>query len=406
MQRRLAILCLAMALMPSLFPPAPRAEGRLSIAPDTAVTIYEQFTIEVTVNDGIEQLMGYDITVDVDDSFLEVVDVEEGSLPAGSLFDTFFRWMNPACACDSVHVNGSILGNTVNGPGTLFAITVRAIRLGTTTVSVRRSDLRNGLNERLPHGVENAVVMIEPPERLVILPPLTNTDLYDVFQLEIAVNDEIDSLMGYNVTIDFDDTFLQLVDLAEGSLPKSSGYATFFRWMNPGCNCDSAFVNGSILGHVVDGPGTLFTMTFRSLQLGTTDVRIRRSDLRSGVNARIVHARRDGIVIVHVPPTGAEPPAAPQGTLVNYPNPFNPSTTLSLWLPADRAPTERAVTIGIYSVSGVRVRSLFSGSLPPGTSSIVWDGKDDGGVSIAAGVYFAVAESSCGALRRTLVLVR
>ncbi len=407
MRRERAFRCLMMLMaMPFLFPSAPRAEARLAISPDTTVTSYQLFTVEIGVNDEIDSLMGYDVTVEFDDSYLEVVGVDEGWLPGGSGSGTFFRWMNPGCGCDSVFVNGSILGDVVDGPGTLFTITFRALRHGVTAVGVRRSDLRSGVNEKLPHGVDDAVVTIEPPGSLMILPAETDAYVFTQFQLEIAVNDEIDSLMGYDITVDFDASHLQVLNVEEGSLPGGSGFGTFFRWMNPGCGCDSVFVNGSILGHVVDGPGTLFTITFRAISVGTTAVTIRRSDLRNGVNERLLHTRRNAVAVIDYPPTGSDLPVAQGGELSNYPNPFNPSTMLTLRLPGCGADFDSEVRLDIYSVSGERVRALHAGPLSGGAGEFVWDGKNDRGVAVPSGVYIGAATTEYGLFKTKMIVVR
>ncbi len=67
----------------------------------------------------------------------------------------------------------------------------------------------------------------------------------------------------------------------------------------------------------------------------------------------------------------------------NYPNPFNPSTTIRFDLPK-----ESPVTLEIYNVLGVRVRSLLAGeALSAGTHSMVWDGRDENGITMPSGVY-------------------
>ncbi len=67
----------------------------------------------------------------------------------------------------------------------------------------------------------------------------------------------------------------------------------------------------------------------------------------------------------------------------NYPNPFNPTTTLSYDLP------ERAeVSLEIYNVLGEKLRSLFDGTQPAGQHTLVWDAKDDSGIQVTSGVYF------------------
>ena len=67
----------------------------------------------------------------------------------------------------------------------------------------------------------------------------------------------------------------------------------------------------------------------------------------------------------------------------NFPNPFNPSTTIEYQLP-----TRSNVTISIYNSVGQLVRVLHPGELAPGTYRTVWDSKDEAGNSVASGAYF------------------
>jgi photosystem II stability/assembly factor-like uncharacterized protein len=62
----------------------------------------------------------------------------------------------------------------------------------------------------------------------------------------------------------------------------------------------------------------------------------------------------------------------------NYPNPFNPSTSITFHIP-----TKSSVSIEIYDVLGRIVRSLFYGTLPPGTYSREWVAA-----TLPSGVYF------------------
>ena len=67
----------------------------------------------------------------------------------------------------------------------------------------------------------------------------------------------------------------------------------------------------------------------------------------------------------------------------NFPNPFNPSTTIRFALP------EAAVTtLRVYDVTGRLVRTLVEGELPAAVQAVEWRGDDDQGRSLAAGVYF------------------
>jgi hypothetical protein len=67
----------------------------------------------------------------------------------------------------------------------------------------------------------------------------------------------------------------------------------------------------------------------------------------------------------------------------NYPNPFNPETTIRFSV-AKAEP----VTIEIYNVKGQLVRTLVNEVKAAGEHSVVWNGKDNRGSSASSGVYF------------------
>ena len=68
----------------------------------------------------------------------------------------------------------------------------------------------------------------------------------------------------------------------------------------------------------------------------------------------------------------------------NYPNPFNPMTTINYSVSFDTA----RLDLKIYNVKGQLVRTLHSGYHHKGNYQIVWDGKSDHGSSVSSGVYF------------------
>ena len=67
----------------------------------------------------------------------------------------------------------------------------------------------------------------------------------------------------------------------------------------------------------------------------------------------------------------------------NYPNPFNPATTIPLSVP-DGAGT---VDVAIYNLLGQLVRQVWSGPLAAGEHRLTWDGRDDKGQLVASGAY-------------------
>jgi thiol-disulfide isomerase/thioredoxin len=81
---------------------------------------------------------------------------------------------------------------------------------------------------------------------------------------------------------------------------------------------------------------------------------------------------------------GLEPEFTELALRQNFPNPFNPTTTLSFSVPAGAGRVE----LSILNVNGRVVRTLVDGAVEPGLQSKVWDGTDDRGEAVASGVYF------------------
>ena len=67
----------------------------------------------------------------------------------------------------------------------------------------------------------------------------------------------------------------------------------------------------------------------------------------------------------------------------NYPNPFNPATTIPLAVPAGA----EDVDVAIYNILGQPVRQVWAGPLAAGEHRLGWDGRDGRGQAVAAGVY-------------------
>lgn len=66
----------------------------------------------------------------------------------------------------------------------------------------------------------------------------------------------------------------------------------------------------------------------------------------------------------------------------NYPNPFNPETTIAFSL-------EKAgsVKLEVYNIRGQRVKTLANGNMDKGKHNIVWNGRDSNGNQVSSGLY-------------------
>ena len=84
----------------------------------------------------------------------------------------------------------------------------------------------------------------------------------------------------------------------------------------------------------------------------------------------------------------------------NYPNPFNPTTSLSYDLPE-----AAQVRIVIYNTLGQEVRTLVNASQPAGRYTVEWDGQDRRGNRVGSGVYlYRMDAGSFSQTRRMLLL--
>jgi hypothetical protein len=73
----------------------------------------------------------------------------------------------------------------------------------------------------------------------------------------------------------------------------------------------------------------------------------------------------------------------------NFPNPFNPATTISYDLPKDAK-----VSLKVYNSSGQAVRTLVNEAQSKGHKSVLWNGKDDSGQIVGSGLYICRLEAA------------
>jgi len=71
-------------------------------------------------------------------------------------------------------------------------------------------------------------------------------------------------------------------------------------------------------------------------------------------------------------------------SLRNFPNPFNPVTTISF----ETTNLHENTRIEIYNLKGQKVKTLVNEELAAGKHSVIWNGADDSGKSVSSGIYF------------------
>ena len=85
----------------------------------------------------------------------------------------------------------------------------------------------------------------------------------------------------------------------------------------------------------------------------------------------------------------------------NFPNPFNPSTTIRFAL---AKPVH--IRLEIYNVIGQKVRTLVSADMLPGLHAVSWDGTDDAGIPVVSGAYIYRLQTPTFTHTRKMMLVK
>ncbi|MFO7895308.1 MAG: C25 family cysteine peptidase [Candidatus Cloacimonadales bacterium] len=85
----------------------------------------------------------------------------------------------------------------------------------------------------------------------------------------------------------------------------------------------------------------------------------------------------------------------------NYPNPFNPTTTISFDLA-----NSGAVSIDVYNTKGQLVKTLADETYSAGTHSVVWNGRDANNKQAASGIYFYKFQAGSVSSMKKMIMIK
>ncbi|MDX9924957.1 MAG: T9SS type A sorting domain-containing protein, partial [Ignavibacteriaceae bacterium] len=88
-------------------------------------------------------------------------------------------------------------------------------------------------------------------------------------------------------------------------------------------------------------------------------------------------------------------------SISNYPNPFNPTTTIEYNLP-----TEGNVKLEVYNSLGQLVNVLIEGNQRAGRQRVTWSGKDSFGSSVSSGIYFYRIKTNSFSQVKKMILMK
>ena len=96
-----------------------------------------------------------------------------------------------------------------------------------------------------------------------------------------------------------------------------------------------------------------------------------------------------------------EIPAAKPMLSANYPNPFNPETTIS-FSTMDNGP----ISIKIFNLKGQLVKTLVNEAKALGNHSVIWNGRDDNDRAVSSGVYYYKMKTGKFSATRKMILMK
>ena len=113
----------------------------------------------------------------------------------------------------------------------------------------------------------------------------------------------------------------------------------------------------------------------------------------------------DGLYILSndlVEPSGVSPGRSPLILGQNFPNPFNPYTTIAF-----NIPKRGLVNLRVFDMAGRLVKNLIPAEPhTPGRHKVVWNGRDENGRQVASGTYFYRLEAGSYSETKRMVLIK
>ena len=189
----------------------------------------------------------------------------------------------------------------------------------------------------------------------------------------------VQALMGYGFVLHYDAekfAFVEALPATEDLLTSAGGETPLFKgWSDEAGQV--RIMNSIVNGSEVSGGGDIVRLVFRVLRDFEDNARFEIAEGLVFDPSQLANPLTGGVLDIQTTPTEF-------ALLQNFPNPFNPDTTIGYEL-AESAD----VTLQIYNVVGQVVRTLVAAEPQSvGRYQVRWDGMDDRGTPVSSGIYF------------------
>ena len=266
----------------------------LELTPSTqSVGIGNQATVNILVEE-VTDLRGASITLNFDPAQLQYNSSADGGFIPGAFL--------PAPTVDNI--NGSVtldlasLSSCASGTGTIMTVTFDTVGAGNSTITFETTTLRDNDNNEIVHTKGSGCLISINVSHIELMPELQGVDQGSQATVSVEVEDVTD-LRGASITLNFDASKLQYASSADGGFIPGA--------FLPAPTVDN--INGSVtidlasLSSYASGTGTIMTVTFDTIEAGTSIVTFGTTTLRDKDNNEIVHTSGNGSIITIDPPS-------------------------------------------------------------------------------------------------------
>jgi hypothetical protein len=176
----------------------------------------------------------------------------------------------------------------------------------------------------------------------------------------------------------------------ESSLYKKVSFDGGLHWSQDYAEVtDAGFSTSPKLSH----SGSRYYMVWQDYRSGSWEIYFKEVDINLPVSVEGEDPFGDG----RVPKV--------MGLSQNFPNPFNPSTTISFEVPG-RGGEGVNISLRVHDLRGRLVRTLANGKVVPGRYRVNWDGTDGEGNPVSSGAYLYSLERERHTVIRKMLLIR
>ena len=355
-----------------------QSDATVSVSPSPILSpaIGEQLTLSLNITNG-KNVAGYQATVLFDGSTLDYVKSTNGDyLPADAFFgdpiivhdwlgDTFF---GDYMLSGKVILAATTSGGAANGDGTLATLTFKVLDYKASRVTLSEIYLIDSEGKRWETTIESGEVIEPPAPAEAIFGDINSDGVVNIQDLVI-----ISARFGQTGQNSADLNGDGLVDIVDLVLAAKAF----------GADAAAPSLNPQILEQLT--AANVKGWLNQARQISRTDPTYLR-----------------GITVLEQLLMALTPKET--ALLPNFPNPFNPET----WIPYHLS-KDAAVTLHIYAMNGILVRTLTLGYQPAGmyqnrSRAAYWDGKNAFGEPVASGVYFyTLTAGDFSATRKMLI---